>query len=233
MKIAIPSYKRPECLTVNTLISAGIAPEDIYIGVQTEDDYEAYKALHSEVNFIKGEADCCAGNRNNLVSALGTPLILMDDDITGFAMWDGKDFKRNTEQAIKELVEIAEKTKYALVGISPSSNGLVRQGRKTASYDTLIQGSFMILRANRRFNINYKVIDDYEMSCAMVKDHLPVLRLNNYCAIKKGNTKTKGGCYEQYQNGGLKKYLMLLEAEYSFFKPNKDYTGGSIKCQKV
>lgn len=233
MKIGIPSYKRPQCLTVKTLLDAGVEKGDIYIGVQTVEDYEAYKEMHDGIEIILGKADCCAGNRNNLVSALGAPIILMDDDITGFAVWDGKNFKKDTETAIRELLACSERYKCALLGISPSTNGLVRAGRNSVSRDTLVQGSFMVLNVDERFNENYKVIDDYELSCSLVKKGLPVLRLNNFAVIKKKNTETEGGCFEQYKNGALKKYLRLLEEEYEFFEANKNYTGGSIKCQKV
>ena len=231
MKYGIASYKRPECRTVKTLLEAGVAGEDIIISVQSEQDYKSYSEKHN-VKIIYAENDCAGGNRNNILKNVEGDLILLDDDITSFAYWDGKKFIANTQKVLSMINEDLAKIEddVAIIGISPSANGLVRKGRPDLSYLTLLQGTFLIFKDKSIFfDEKWKMVEDYEISLNAIHSGKTTLRLNNYVANKPKNGTNKGGLHDRYVNNELPIWITRLAKKYKEFIPNKDKTGGRVK----
>lgn len=228
MIIAIPSYKRPQCISVNALKKAGFNMKDVVVGVQTEEDYKAYKEIHGDIEIMLKPASCCAGNRNNLIKELKPPVILMDDDIVSFEYYNGNSYVVDNEKVLNELLELAKTNNKGLMGISSNDSNIIRISRPQIQFNQLLQGSFLVVKTEELFDENYKVIDDYELCCRVIQNKQGTVRYNNYSLRKKLNTKEKGGCHDLYKSGALEKYLKLLELQYPFFKANKKYTGGTI-----
>ena len=104
----IPSYHRPECRTVKTLLNAGIEPERIVVSLQDKSDVATYREKYPSVRFIFRETDCASGNRNTLLENIDArPICLLDDDIRGFSMFSGENFRTNTAQGIREIERLA------------------------------------------------------------------------------------------------------------------------------
>ena len=231
----IASYNRPKCATVDTLLNAGICAEDIYVSLQKEGQLQKYKEIHPNIRYIVRDADCAAGNRNTLIDEVGAPLILLDDDITSFAIkQNGKNFKRaekfeDFSVLLDKAVDEAKLNKCAVVGISANTNDLVARRRQEYSYDVLLQGSFLVvLNDGVRFDDRWKMVEDYELSIRVIlKSH--TLRANYLSVNKPKNGENEGGLHERYANGELPQWIERLEKCYPIFKANKQKTGGQIK----
>ena len=231
MKIGIASYKRPKCRTASTLLDAGISPSDIYIGVQTEEDYKEYSDAH-QVNVIYAPSDCAGGNRNNLIKSIDDELLLLDDDITSFAYWNGQKYITDTKTALKRMLESLQGVadEWALAGVSPTANGLIRKSRSEISYLTLLQGTVLFVKdKSLLFNEKWKMVEDYEISLRAIRMGLNTIRLNNFVANKPKNGSNAGGLHERYANNELPIWITRLSKVYPEFKPNKDKTGGYVK----
>ncbi len=237
MIFGIPSYKRPQCKTAHMLLENGIDKHDIVISVQTREDRDAYKKLH-DVEIIYGEADCAAGNRNTILKYVGQPVILMDDDVYGINVYyeTERKFKRNTAEAlsnVKYMEDEARKIHAQVFGIAANSNVIIRGARYKTDINVLLQGTFIgIMNSALRFNTSYKVVDDYELCCRIIKQGGTTLRFNDFSCAKPKNTSNAGGCKERYENGELQKTIKRMSKEYSFFVPNKHYDGGALKLWK-
>ena len=86
MIIAIPSYKRPQCISVNALKKAGFNIKDVVVGVQTEEDYKAYKEIHGDTAGHDPGADhrflrFCRRNKKYRSLCQSIPLMILSIEI--------------------------------------------------------------------------------------------------------------------------------------------------------
>ena len=235
LRYGIPSYKRPECKTVDMLINAGVSCENIYVSLQDESQLEQYKAVHPDIQYVVRQADCAAGNRNTLLEALGAPLVLLDDDIRAIAIKQtDSNFKRAiTREEFEAVIEAAiirgQENKCSVVGFADTTNNLVARGREEYSYDVLLQGSFLVvLSGDIRFDERWKMVEDYELSLrTILQSH--TLRSNYVSAFKPQNGTNAGGLHDRYENGELTWWIERLSKKYPMFKPNKAKTGGRVR----
>lgn len=235
LQYGIASYKRPECKTIDMLVSAGISEKNIYVSLQEESQVDEYKRNHPNVQYIVKNADCAAGNRNTLIDTLSAPYVLLDDDCNSIAIKrPGQQFKKATKKAefepwLEKAVLEAQKNHCQLVGVAATTNDLVARGRNEYSYDVLLQGSFLIILADGiRFDDHWKMVEDYELSLRVImRGH--TLRANYISVFKPKNGTNKGGLHERYMNGELPKWIARLEKSYPLFKANKAKTGGSVR----
>lgn len=231
-KYGIPSYRRPECKTIDTLVRLGVKEEDIFVSLQ-EDCQKEYEKFHAGVNYLHRKADCAAGNRNTLIENMIVPFILLDDDITGFAIREPKsNFKRISEikafeDEVVSAINLANENKVSLIGASANANGLVAKGRARYSFDCLLQGSLLVFLDNIFFDTAWKMVEDYELSLRVIKNS-HTLRMNQVTALKPKNGTNKGGLHDRYASGELPLWTARLARKYPYFKPNKDYTGGRV-----
>lgn len=232
MIYGIASYHRPECRTVRTLLDAGVDKRDILIATQTEDDYEDYRRLHEDIRVIYREASSAAGNRNTILETVKErPLILLDDDITSIAKYDGKSFKPATEECLRLIEKIVEESEGICIGgVAASSNGLFAKGRWEYDADTLLQGSLLFVYDREiRFSEKYLMVEDYEICLRAIAQGKHTSRYNHICAMKPKNGSNKGGLHERYENGEDHAWHKRLAKEYPMYKPNKNLTGGHIR----
>ena len=232
VKFGIASYKRPECRTVQTLVEAGVDKADIFISTQTEEDYEQYAKRHDVQVFFE-KKDCAGGNRNTLISRLNAPLMLLDDDITGFSSFIGGKWVKDTENALNRLkndFSQAEANGCCCFGVSATTNGIVTRNRYEYDFDVLLQGTVIGLLDTRiRFDERWKMVEDYEISLRVLRSGGKIMRNNYLCAIKPKNGTNAGGLHKRYADGELPHWISLLERTYPQFKANKEKTGGQIR----
>lgn len=235
LRYGIASFRRPECKTIDTLVRAGVSLEDICVALQDRAELNAYRAKHPDVRYIVREADCAAGNRNTLIGAMGAPVVLMDDDISSFAIKrPGTNFKRvvkreEFEPEFVRAIEEATANRCCLMGVAATGNDLVARGRSEYSYDVLLQGSFVVvLKDGVRFDERWKMVEDYELSLRAIL-HGHTLRANYISVNKPQNGTNAGGLHDRYARGELTGWIEMLAKQYPMFKPNKAKTGGQVR----
>lgn len=230
MIFAIPTYHRPECKTVNTLLAAGVEKSQIVISVQDEQDFEKIQKNFPEIQIVFRKSDCAAGNRNTLLEYVKErPVCLLDDDISSFNYFtdDGR-FLISTNFVIKLLQEIS--TNGELIGVAQTNNNIFARKRSDWSADVVLQGTVLIVNSyDLRFDERYKMAEDYEISLRTIYKGGHTLRYNYISVNKPKNGTNIGGMHERYQNKELPFYLKALHKQYPIFKINKSYTGGDIK----
>ena len=237
MTFGIPSYKRPECKTIDMLFGYGISADDIYVSLQSKSEVDLYKAVHPTVHYVYREADCAAGNRNTLLMTVGAPIVLLDDDITSIAVkLPGHNFRRLNDgktllNGISEITDLAKENKCAIAGVAATTNDLIARSRERYSFDCLLQGSFLIFLEDILFNEKWKMVEDYELSLRVVRSGKHILRANGFSANKPKNGTNPGGLHDRYASGELRTWITRLSQVYPEFKPNKDRTGGHIKFE--
>lgn len=235
LRYGIPSYKRPECKTVDMLINAGVSRENIFVSLQDGRQLEQYKAVHPNIQYIVRHADCAAGNRNTLLETIGAPLVLLDDDIRAIAIkHKGGNFKRAAttaefEPVIEAAIQQARENKCSIVGFAATTNDLIARNREEYSYDVLLQGSLLVvLNGDIRFDERWKMVEDYELSLrTILRSH--TIRANYVSAFKPTNGTNVGGLHDRYVNGELAIWIDRLSKKYPMFVPNKAKTGGRVR----
>lgn len=235
MIYGIPSYKRPDCKTIDTLLNAGIDEKDIIVSLQDENEIKIYKEKHPNIRYIYRKTDSAGGNRNTILSTIKErPICLLDDDIVSFSIYtdDGR-FIVNTKEGlsrINHICEVAQKSDCVMAGISPTSNSIIGRSRPQVSVDVLLQGSVLIVLSNDVFfDERFKMIEDYEIVLKSIYNGKHVVRSNLVSANKPKNGTNQGGMHDRYSRGELPIWLKRLEKVYPIFKANKKMTGGEIR----
>lgn len=164
MKFGIASYHRPELPTLNLLVRAGVDLRDIIVSTQTKSDFEKYKKRWPKANIIYAEKDCAAGNRNTILSAVNSPIWLLDDDITSFAVAKKGRYRAGNEETIRFFAAVVAANRKEVVGLSPNANNLTMRNRPRYSWGCVLQGTALYIPDSRiRFNEEYKMVEDYEL----------------------------------------------------------------------
>lgn len=232
MKYGIASYKRPKCRTVSTLLKAGIDKSDICIAVQTQEDYERYSEIHEGIKIIYEPNDCAAGNRNTILDYANAPIWLLDDDLTGFSYYTNN-FHVETKRALdamEELAQLAQDKAAALVGLANTNSNIIAKGRSRYSYDCILTGGAVFINdCGIRFNENWKMIEDYELSLRVISLGGKIIRANYICPNHPANGSNEGGLHDRYATGQLPTWIKRLANRYPQFKPNKTFTGGMLR----
>ena len=234
MIYAIASYHRPACRTIRTLRECGVSDSDIVVSLQDKNDVPDYRKNYPEIRFIFRETDCAAGNRNTLLDSIKErPLCLLDDDITSFSVFTfDTGFLVNKRDGIEKIDLLAkrmEENNCGLGGFVSTNNNIIARNRPELTTDNLLQGTVLVVADNNiRFDENWKMVEDYELSLRMIYKGFHLLRDNYSCAEKPKNATNEGGMHERYMNNELPMWLKRLQKKYPLFKANKNLTGGSI-----
>ena len=202
----IPSYARPQCKTVDTLLKAGVKTENIYVSLQDESQITEYKKWHPDVNFLFRKADCAAGNRNTILAHVPLPLILLDDDISSITIkLPGRNFKSAYEKErwlpiLEKAITVAKENRCSIIGIAPTANSIIAANRRQYSFDVLLQGSFLVVLETIRFDDRWKMCEDFELSLRTIR-HGHTMRINHMSVNKPRNGTNSGGMHELYGGG--------------------------------
>lgn len=248
MKFGIISYHRSERQkTLEYLIENGVPKENIILSLNDQEDLKEYTAKYSRyAEIIFRKKNNAAGNRNTILEHIGPGqrLILLDDDVKGFAKWvpeggaHGKMSKASFSefmQVVEEGFGVVEGFGGRLFGFYPTGNSMfihqTLQGDGTYSFNKLFQGGCVgIVTSEDRFDERIPVCDDYDFICGQIARNRTVVRINNVTALKEKDFSTKGGCYEAYQNGAQKRALIMISKKYpKLVTVKKDYSGLRLK----
>lgn len=201
----------------------GVPKNNIYIGVQTEEDLHSYTEEYGErCNLVYTKtAHNAAGNRNGLLESVSEPsAVLLDDDLRRIAHVEPS-ISRNGNDTVKfvpltaaqfqHLVENLVSCGADIAGVSHIANGVYLLGsllKPAANKNVLVEGSFMVMNDPRlRFDTSVTFSEDYELCFRVLANGGVLLRNSRYVIVKSGdNGKKKGGCHELYKMG--KKHSM-------------------------
>lgn len=237
MTIGIISYKRAnEPITVNLLRSMGYDKEEIVVSVQTESDYEEYlKTQGNDATVIYKKGNNVSENRNNLLDYLKNEraFVMCDDDISGFYRLsaNGKTLeqisdKTELERLFHSMFRFAVKNNSKVFGWYTVSNPFFM--KHTIDNKNILNGQILGVVCDKtiRFDENFSVKEDYELSLRLMKRGMNVIRYNGFTV--KAKSYSKGGC-EEFRKAGKNKgrYLELLKKYPMLIKPS--HRDGEIK----
>jgi len=228
MKIVIPSYERYETIqqkSINLLLNAGYKPNDIYVFVANEDQYNKYKEkIDNDISIIiaiKGLKEVREFIFNYFDE--GEKLLCLDDDIeavrTLYKNEDNKSRLRPVEN-LKEIVDYAfhlcDQHSLKLWGLYPTpNNAFFMENQKEITYDyKFIIGNFFGCINCRDMNkLNVLDMDDYERSIRSYLLYGGSIRFN-HIAPKTKFKKNTGGAQDDQRENRLAQSREILLKEY-------------------
>tara|TARA_R100000541_G_C1873294_1_gene81202 strand:+ start:86 stop:838 length:753 start_codon:yes stop_codon:yes gene_type:complete len=225
MKIAIPSYKRPEILinkTLPLLSSYGILQTEIDIFVADDEEYEIYSALVDDINIVVGEVGI--DKIRMFMSKYydeDDEIVYFDDDIEKIeklVMIDGKKKLQpidNLRHLIEEGFRLCREKGLRNWGIYPARNGFFM--KETVSTDLkYIIGAFTGVINDRACEERITTHgEDYERTIKYYLKFGGVLRFNNITI--KTKYFAKGGICASLNDEREKhidEQLYILEKQY-------------------
>ena len=250
IRYGIACFHRPECKTLHTLTSMGAKSDRILIATNCHDDYEEYSRLYgSKFNVIYREKKNVAGNRNNIIEELGTPCVILDDDIMEFGKYDRHVTKwgrfekiadiRLLDSLMCECFSMAKKQNAALFGVAASDHTKTAadhfDGMERYSLNGNFQGGFCgYLQNDLRHDESYDVLDDYELNLRILANGGNILRRNDLYARKGKMAGNAGGCKDLYDSGAQERCMKQLSKQWGpLFNVIGNASGIRITCAKV
>lgn len=208
MKYAIPSYKRAgKQETLEFLVRMGVSREDIYIFVQTDEDYALYSGRYADkCNLILRAADGVAKARNNILDFFDgkTDLVMMDDDVSCFS-FGYKDTRfcdvesgRQFEETIETMFAITASLNGSMFGLYPVYNEFFMSNdistKVTVNTVLGFPAGFHL-----RFRNDFRAKEDIELCGRILSKGGKVVRFNNV-AFKAKHRTNPGGAYDAWHS---------------------------------
>lgn len=228
MIVTIPSYHRAGQVSSLDFLGDAFSKEEIIIGTQCEEDYEAYTQLYGErATVIYRAGSCCSDNRNNLLSWLHeqgiTECLQIDDDLKNIrTMAD----KRLVGKEFRELMErcLALCREEGVTLFSGGSTDNFFPLRKGAGPCMLVGMLLGFLDTSVRFDPKFLIKHDYELSLRLMAQGRKVIRFNSFGASAKH--KSSGGCSDAWKRKDYEwEAQMLVEAFPQYVKLNPKKRG--------
>ena len=213
MKIAIPSYCRPECITLKTLQRHGIDLENVYVFVADQEQELLYRNnIDNKVQIIVGVIGLCA--IHNFITDFfpdNQIIICMDDDIQDFIIID-----KPLLQVLEDSINYLEKSPYQLMGFPPTSNLFYNKGRgyKTGLFFCL--GTFFIIKNDKSIIVD-NILDDVERTLKSIKKYKAVIRCRDI--LFKTKFISPNGLERERKELGYEGYYRdFTELQYKYSK---------------
>lgn len=207
----ISSYKRPEKQsTLEMLHKLGVQSKDIILTVQTIDDLKSYEKYRGMVGKLVYEPKHnIAGNRNTALGSVpkGSRVLVLDDDISNICYLHkvaGKlklsaiDTEEKFQSFLAAGFSIAARCKAPGFSVYPVCNDYFMSTSYTPvslAEGTLVGWTFS---GSEFYDENFRVKEDYEISCRYIQKYGALPRLNNFTC--KAKHYTKGGCDEWWRD---------------------------------
>lgn len=207
MKIAIPSYKRPNLIKERTLAmfsDGGIKNEDIYIFLSNKKEYKDYEYLKDEnYNLVLSVDLHNLKEKNNFILdyfGVGSKILVAEDDLKRLVLKKGNskipfsDFPLLFKDAWNSCKEHGAK----LWGINPTDNGMFMKDRVDAGLK-LVAGYFygLEITSDRFLRCGTETKHDYERTILHYIRHNAVIRMD-YVGQQSYSFAEKGGLQTQY-----------------------------------
>lgn len=230
MIITIPSYKRAGKVTTLAFLDNAFSKDEIIIGTQDANDYSEYMALYGEqATIIYNEAHSVSENRNNLLEycqAHGYKECLqLDDDISCVVTLHKAKLKGIAfRELIEKTFDVCRKNKVIMFGGYCCSNPLMM---KATAKPNLIVGMLCgILDTTIRYDTNFRIKEDYELSLRLMSQGKLVIRFNSFGVEAKH--KTSGGCSEDWKAADYQKWANMLVDAYPELVKHSNKRKGEI-----
>lgn len=217
----IPTYKRSDRQdTLQYLKSVGIEQNEVYLFVQTEEDYRLYKRYGDLCTLVYKSADNLPKARNNILDYFGGTknIVMMDDDVSVIAEGSkGRKF-RNIEdretlcRVISDAYELTSSFCGAIWGFYPVPNEFFM----TDTVDTQKPVNTILgfpKGFDARFDERFIAKEDIELCGRLLFSGQKIIRFNNL-SFKAKHRTNKGGANEVWKSGKNAYYSSLLEIMY-------------------
>ena len=216
MTIAIPSYKRAGKVTTLDFLGDAFNKEEIIIGTQTQQDYDSYLSLYGEkATIIYKEGNSCGENRNSLLEYCSkngiNEVLMLDDDISHVITMQkkklvGKEFR----ELMERCYSMCRENNVVLFGGYCCENPFMMS--KTIKRNIIVGMLFGLLDTSVRFDPQFFVKEDYELSLRLMMQGKKVARFNMFAAAAKH--KTAGGCEDAWKRNDHQELAELLVSAY-------------------
>lgn len=219
-KVAIPSYKRCESQTTLDLFErAGVEKENIFIFVQTEEDYKTYSEKYgARANVIFKEANGIAKARNNILNYFNSEhnILMCDDDIKRIGTTLTGNFNPvEDKDIIKEInrcFTVTGTLKGNLFGIYPVYNDFFMS--RTISTRVSVNTVIGFLKGfTERMDETYPAKEDIELCSRLLYNGKKVIRFN-YLSVDAKHRTNKGGCNDTWESNANIEVSKRLATEY-------------------
>lgn len=204
----IASYNRPDKqYFMQYLRGLGYGKEDIVISTQCEADFANYKRLFADkatVIYRQGKNVC--DNKNTLLDTIKDKrIIVASDKVEAVCVLNNGKLKTvSTKEELEKMLDwcysACEKTNSEIFGVYPVGNAFFMS--RSININQLLLGCFIGFMPNSklRFNKNFPLKEDFEISLRVISSGKRVLRFNNICL--KERFHQKGGSYELWHAKG-------------------------------
>ena len=205
MKIAIPSYRRPNAKTLNLLKE--FSKEDIFIFVHDDKDFYSYQRNSDLAQIIKTDQLLGIVNQRNFILDYfdkGEKIVVLDDDVNKICK-----LVNNRLQDVNKIkdffnfsFELCESKGMKLWGVYPIDNPFF-MSMKASERHFIIGTLTGIIVDDLRYDPVLKVKEDYDFTLQNIIKFGGALRLDYY-TIKADHYTNKGGCVD-YRNEQIEK----------------------------
>jgi hypothetical protein len=222
MKIAIPTYNRPELKSYDLACSI-VGEENVYVFFHNQADREQYRADIKNV-VITGLPKGIGGARNAILNYFkqGEEIIMMDDDISEITRLSLFDKKRVIVLKPKEALfefklcfDTIKAQKAYLWGVYPVNNAFY-MARKVNGKCFIIGWIMGIIVNELRFDEQMPTKEDYDYAIQNIKKYKKVARFDYL------------SCNAKYQAKGGLDYVYGTEKEKQAFQMLMDKWEGIV-----
>ena len=186
--IAIPSYKRYDCVTLSLLSEL---MERVTVFVADEEEYTKYREKHPDVNIVVGVKGI--GKQRNFITNYYNEndiIVSMDDDIKGFLCQE-----RTVKTMLEFCVNYLSNSKLGMMSFPPTSNEFYNKRDYAFTEGRLLAvGVFHIYKNDKSLQLSVEHCEDYERSCQYIKRDGEIIRCWDVCY--KHKPFAKGGLTE-------------------------------------
>lgn len=216
MTITIPSYKRAGKVTTLDFLGDVFSKSEIIIGTQNKEDYKAYSDLYGDkATIIYKEGNSVGENRNNLLEYCQehgiTECLQLDDDMRCVVTKDKKKLKgKEFRNLMEKCFSLCRENGVTMFGGYCCENPFMMSN--TAKPNLIVGMLCGILDTSIRYDANFRIKEDYELSLRLMSRGKRVIRFNSFGA--SAAHKTAGGCSADWKSEDFQKWAQLLVDAY-------------------
>lgn len=216
MTITIPSYKRAGKVTTLDFLGDAFTKEEIIIGTQTQEDYEAYQSAYGErATVIFKDGNCVGDNRNSLLEYCQEhgikECLQLDDDVRCIVTKANQKLKgKEFRDLMERCFSMCRENEVTMFGGYCCENPFMMS--RTAKPNIIVGMLCGILDTSIRYDSTFRIKEDYELSLRLLSRGKRVIRFNSFGA--SAAHKTAGGCSDDWLSKGYEQWAQLLVEAY-------------------
>jgi hypothetical protein len=236
MKIAIPSYRRP-----NNCITAEWCDRGIIFCHESE--AEAY--AKGNKNDIIQIPDELAGKgmaviRNFILNSIDDDVLMLDDDIKSFGFYEKNETREELDAMefylfAEDMFQMAKDAGTVLWGVNLQSDKKFYREYSPFSLSSVVLGPcFGVVKNDLRFDERLGLKEDYDYALQVLLKHRKVLRNNKFNYIA-GHINKSGGCASYRTSLKEIAQLELFQRKWGskIVKIHRKTQGGNVSINPV